>query len=542
LRVAVAGYGLVVALYLATRLALLWRFPPFIDEGIFASWTLRGYEDADSRFVPLASGQLPALEWLGMTVMRLGVEPLTALRLVSVAAGLLTLGLVSYLARRLGGDRVGLTAAALFTVAPFPLVYSTIGLYDPLATAIVASALVLQILIAERPRLGLALLLGLVLGLGLLTKQTTLVGVALIPLSLLLLDWQRTGRIRRLVAWGGSMVLALALAGIVRSILRLSELYDDLGGAEQALLGKRSLGSGVSSPGSGVAENLAPYGHAVLGYMTLPLLAAAAVGVVVGLASTPRRPLTLYLVLWAGLSFGAVVLLAKAPFVRWIYVSVPPLVVLSAFGVVACGEALRGWKRLPLSSRRWVVPAVALVLVLPAAWSSARILVDPAAARYPSTDDRLFVRSNMGGVPWAPLVGELRRLAGADPLTIGTKGYGIDYVPLALRHRTNLRFVDLIVANPDDALLAFTNGMPAPGPSGHLVWRPLRTFERPRGGVPVILYERGVLLGGRVATTPDALRALVGGGDREFDQYLSTRPDVKTWYVAWHTAHPPVSS
>src|SRR5262249_59522502 len=109
----------IAAFYLGSRLALLWRFPPHVDESLFASFTLHGFQVPDARFQPLASGQRPLLEWLGMGVMRLGAEPLTALRLISLLSGACTLPLVWYLGWRLGGRRVAWLAAALFAVVPF---------------------------------------------------------------------------------------------------------------------------------------------------------------------------------------------------------------------------------------------------------------------------------------------------------------------------------------------------------------------------------------------------------------------------------------
>ena len=146
----VIGYALAVVGYLATRLSLVWRLPWHYDESVFAGWTLQGYENVESRFLPLASGQQTLLEWLGMGGMRLGLEPVTSLRFVSLSAGLITLVLVAMLARRLAGEPAGVAAAALYVVLPYTLVYSVAGLYDPLAAMLVVAALLLQIEIAEQ--------------------------------------------------------------------------------------------------------------------------------------------------------------------------------------------------------------------------------------------------------------------------------------------------------------------------------------------------------------------------------------------------------
>src|SRR5688572_11159427 len=100
-RTALLAVGGLVLLYLALRLALIERFPPFTDEALYADWTLQGFEEPDARFLALANGKEPLLPWLGMVWMALGADALTAVRLVSVAAGLVTLVAVGVLGWRL---------------------------------------------------------------------------------------------------------------------------------------------------------------------------------------------------------------------------------------------------------------------------------------------------------------------------------------------------------------------------------------------------------------------------------------------------------
>jgi hypothetical protein len=43
-RVLAFGYVAVGITFVVTRLLLIWRFPPHMDEATFAQWTLNGYE------------------------------------------------------------------------------------------------------------------------------------------------------------------------------------------------------------------------------------------------------------------------------------------------------------------------------------------------------------------------------------------------------------------------------------------------------------------------------------------------------------------
>jgi len=250
------GTGLLAA-FAATRLGLLWRFPPFTDEALYAQWAWQGYHVPDDRFISLASGKEPLLPWAAMGWIHLGVAPITAVRLVSVVAGAATVVLVGLIARELMGDRAAWAAAGLAVLLPFFVVHDVVGIYDTLAAALVAAALLLQLRLARRPTLGEALLLGLVFAAGALTKSTTQVAVALLPVGLLLLDWRPDGRLRRVGAWLGAVALALVLGALGASVLRLSEFYDDFRAAEGEITPVHGLGEGLRHLGTWVDRNLA---------------------------------------------------------------------------------------------------------------------------------------------------------------------------------------------------------------------------------------------------------------------------------------------
>ena len=139
-------------------------------------------------------------------------------------SGLLTLPVLFLLGRRLADDRVGLVAAALYALIPFAVVHNGIGIMESLVTLVVATALLLQIDFARNPTIRLALLLGLVGAIGVLTKENTKPAMALLPLSLILFDWRPEGRRERLTRWvggaaivGAMMVLADRLMHVPRT-------------------------------------------------------------------------------------------------------------------------------------------------------------------------------------------------------------------------------------------------------------------------------------------------------------------------------------
>jgi 4-amino-4-deoxy-L-arabinose transferase-like glycosyltransferase len=524
----------IAAVYVASRLALVWRFPPHVDESLFATFALNGFKTADARFEPLASGQRPLLEWLGMGVMKLGVEPLTSLRLISVAAGLGTLVLVGYLGWRVGGRHTAWVAAGLFTVLPFFVVYSVVGLYDPLATFLVTAAFVLSLLLAERPTLGVALLLGAVLGAGLLTKLTTETGYVALPASALFFDWNGSTRRSRLARWLGLVLCTLVVSWAIYQVLKLTDLYRVLGRTQALLLARHSLTTFLKHPWHWIDTNGSSYGPALLGYVTIPVLLALVVGVVAAIRT--RLRLFVYLTVWAAVPLSAAVALADVPYIRWLAVGLPPITVLGALGIVTVAREIPRRFR-TLWPRFAVTGLLVAALLLPMLTWDGRTLASPTSRQYPGHDDLDFVREYSAGGPWLKLAPDIRRLAGGRRVQVAFAGAGTYYVPLALRHDTNIELVDSGSSSVAGTLYGFENAGSLTAGNG-LGWRLLRTYPRSRGGVSVTLYQHGAVYDGRFAGTPDDLRRLIGGTDKDFDRFGDTHPAVKIWLNAWYTAYP----
>src|SRR5439155_1083336 len=67
-----------------------------------------------------------------------------------------------------------------------------------------------------------AMLLGLALGVGVLTKQSGTFALTMVPLGLLVFDWSAHARGRRLARWIAYVVLAVAVCAVCYSVLMLS--------------------------------------------------------------------------------------------------------------------------------------------------------------------------------------------------------------------------------------------------------------------------------------------------------------------------------
>jgi 4-amino-4-deoxy-L-arabinose transferase-like glycosyltransferase len=469
-----------------------------------------------------------ALPWRG-TVLAVHM-----IRLASVVLGAVTVWLVWRVAAQLcpSSSWVPLTAAALTAFNPMFLFVSAAVNNDVLA-ALLGSLALLLLISNRKPKASLLadFWLGLVLGLGALTKVSL---VAMIPLALLVVAsriWREhskapLSRRLRLIISRSSLVILIVLAVAGWWYVRNYRLYGDLTGLEAfiAILGRRAepltwrgllgefgtfrrtywgLFGGVNVP--------AP--EPVYAFYDL-LSLAGLVGLALRAWRRRRNGLGLWwvLALWAGLLFVALL--------RWVLIyysfqgrlMFPGIAALSTFLALGLGE----WfppRRRPASG--WAVSGVLLVLaaalpfvsILPAyAYPEPLALADvPAEARVEPVD--------VGGV--ARVVGwEL------EPRPEPFEG------PQAVRGGENIEFVVYWeAASPDGRdYVSFANLLGRDHqPVGQINRHPAC------GMVPTSLWEPGQVWRDlyRVpvaenASSPSVLRVEVGLYDPETDETLGT--------------------
>jgi len=491
-----------LAAYLITRLSFADRFPRFLDEGIYAEFADAVAHSRDKLFISLEIGQGPVFSWLGAVWVKLGFAPLTAIRLVSVTAGLLLAAVVGALARMLWGWTVAWVAAALCVVLPFLLVHDGIGIYEPLVTLIMAGALFLQIAFARRPDPRIAILLGLVLAAGVLTKANTMPALVLLPVSLLCFDWSEPGRRRRLGRWLGGAGIVLAMALAAELVQRSSSYYAQREAAMQSILlwPARSVSDVLNDPFGVIGLNWAVYRPALTGYLTIPLLLTTLAGVVLSWRTRPR--VTAVLVAWIVVPFAVGMLFQLRPFPRHAMFLVPPALALSAYAIVSGAQFAERRLSRPAAA---IACSAALALVLaPALVLDARVLAHPATARYPGLDYWQYVAGWPAGGPWDDTAELLRDKAGGRGAVILVPGsYGI------LRQLLGPKYVFVDTRSPFASGARFglydTAGFPV-DPKGfgtelarrHFVR--IARFARPRGpcsgprepscGGAVLVFER----------------------------------------------------
>ena len=487
-----AAAGGLAAVYLASRIAFIHRFPYFVDEGAYAVLVDKASRSLHDLFVSYTLGREPLQTWLGIPLVKLGTSALTAVRAISIAAGLLAVGVIGLLGRRLGGVRVGFTAAALCVVLPFFLVNQSMGTVESMVTLLMASALYLQIELAREPRMSRAVLLGLVIGAATLTKESTKPALALLPLSLLCFDWSPEGRRERLRTWLWGVAAVLGLFVLAQLLLHASSRYDELEAhRDTPLYTVRSIKDVLTDPFASWGIAWHAYRPAFFEYISIPLLVAGAAGTVLAWRRDMR--LTVLLLAWIAVPLVISLSFTTLPFPRHVVYLVPPAIALMALALVRGADWIA--ERVPGRAAPALTAVAAVLVLLPALRLDARLLAHPATAKYPGADQK-YISGTAGGAPWPVFADEIRRRAPQGEVRIVDVGNNATVVRLLLGLDSRYLFVS---RTPDDlarARFAITDELPGPFINRALLAQVERQFKlihecrRPRDGAVARLWER----------------------------------------------------
>jgi 4-amino-4-deoxy-L-arabinose transferase-like glycosyltransferase len=157
----------------------------------------------------------PLFPWLLAAVSELGADSYRAHQVVAAALGTGTVAIAGLIGRRLGGDRLGLLAAAAAAVYLPLAINDSFVMSESLYGLLVAATLLLVLRLRERPSGARALALGAVLGLAALTRTEALFLAALLA-PLVWTAGERRARNLALVAAG---IAVLVLPWCVRNSL-----------------------------------------------------------------------------------------------------------------------------------------------------------------------------------------------------------------------------------------------------------------------------------------------------------------------------------
>ncbi len=320
-------------LYFATRLYNLSSLPIFTDEAIYTRWSQIARYDANWRFISLTDGKQPSFVWADMVIMRFVEDPLLAGRLVSVFSGFFGLIGIYFLASELFKNRrVGVVASLLYLVYPFALVYDRMALYDSMVATIAIWALYFEVVLVRRLRLDTALILGMVLGFGVLTKYNAFLSIYLMPFTLLLFDIKHKERVNRFLKWGGLAFLSTVMAYGFYTMLRLSPFFHIIAEKTSIFVFPISEWIRLPRPFEFMFGNLNGLTDWYISYATVPIFLLTFASFFIGGTKYLREKILL-LIFFAA-PFGGLALFGKVLYPRFILFMTMFLLVLAAYSLV----------------------------------------------------------------------------------------------------------------------------------------------------------------------------------------------------------------
>lgn len=178
----------IILVFFTTRLTNILSLPIFSDEGIYIRWARVAAYDPAWRFISLTDGKQPLQTWGTIPFIKIFPNDLLlAGRLFAVSTGFIALLGIFALCGYLWGKKGAVIGSILYIVTPYFLFYDRIALVDSGVNAAFIWILFFSLLLPKYRRLDIAMVFGIVSGIGLLAKSSVALFLALSALGFLIL-------------------------------------------------------------------------------------------------------------------------------------------------------------------------------------------------------------------------------------------------------------------------------------------------------------------------------------------------------------------
>lgn len=414
---ALLGIGIIV-LYFFTRLYHLALLPVFTDEAIYIRWSQIAGNDATWRFISLTDGKQPMFVWIAMILLKFIDDPLVAGRMVSVIAGFFSMIGMFFLGREVFKNiQIGLLASFLYVLYPFALVYDKLALYDSLVAMFIIWSLYFTFLLVRHIRLDIAMIFGIIIGGGMLTKTSANFGFLLLPFSLLLFPFKKNFDKTKLYKWVLFALTAIVIANAMYAVLRLSPFFHIV--EEKNLTFIYSFHEWIQQPFTFFLGNMKGLSSWLIGYMTVPFFVLALSSFIVSKKFLREK---LLLLIWFIVPFVGLAFFGKVIYPRFIFFMTIPLLLLGAYSLYM----LQSYAKVRAIKVLLFVVFTGMFFV-----TDYFLLTDFAKAQIPQSDRNQFIASWPAGGGVKETVSYLEKQAQNEKIYVATEGtFGL--MPYAL--------------------------------------------------------------------------------------------------------------
>jgi 4-amino-4-deoxy-L-arabinose transferase-like glycosyltransferase len=402
---------LTIVVYFISRLFNLTVVPVFVDEAIYIRWAQVMRAVASLRFLPLSDGKQPLFMWLIIPFLKMFSDPLVAGRLVSVGAGLGTMAGIFVLSLILFRKKeIGLFASLLYLISPFTFFFDRMALADGLLSFFGIWVMVGAVELVKEKRLDLAMITGILLGLGLITKSPALFFALLLPTTLLLFNFKEKNWPIQLAKLAGLWGIVYFFGLAIYSLLRL--------GPEFHLIAIRNKDY-VFSFQEVLAHPLNPFWgnlKSVIEWFWIFLTPLSFVSAIIGGVLILKRYFKEGLLLWLWLLIPLLSqsAIAKVYTARYVLFTVPIFLILAAYFL---------WKIFSSLKSRWLTTLVLIAFFVVPVYQVALLLVNPQRAWLPKDERYGYLEIWTAGYGIKEAANYLREVAKKENVLVGTEGY-----------------------------------------------------------------------------------------------------------------------
>ena len=406
-------FVLLVLAYLFLRIHDLSGLPVFVDEAIYIRWGQLIKSESTLRFVPLQDGKQPFFMWLTAGFLKFVSDPLIAGRLVSVFSGLATMIGVGSLAVLLTKKTsIFLLGMALYLLVPYTLFFDRMALVDSLLACFGVWSILLAIVLGREKRLDIAMILGIVLGLAMLTKSPAIFFVVFSPLLAVVYGFSRKNKKELLVLFG-LVGISLGFVLAIYTILRLGPNFHMIAIRNKDYVWP--LSEITKHPLDPLIPHLKDVWRYYFGYLTLPVMVLGIIGMAKLVAKDWKNSILLF---WWIVPLVVQSAIAKTFTARYILYTVPLFLVFSA---VTVDQLLL---RIKTNRNNLLVSGVVVFgLMLPLLRFDWLLLASPEKTPLPKDERQGYLQDWTSGWGIRQSAEYIKSLPKETPIVVGTEGY-----------------------------------------------------------------------------------------------------------------------
>ena len=272
---------------------------------------------------------------------------------------------------------------------------------------------------AKEPRLDTAMLNGFVIGLALITKSSGNFYLYLLPVSLLLFNFKQSKAFKKIIKWVFFSLITFILSQLIYNSLRLSPLFYIIERKNYEFI--RTFNEVSSDPLLFVFSNFKNMVLWLAIYTSPPLFIIFIACLFYAFFKKELRLIYLTLLIFA--PFFAEVFFNKVLYARFMLFYFPYLIILIAFFTVFILEKYKKYTNISL--------AVFLLMLSVPAFTSYKLLTDPARANIPEGDSNQYFNDWPAGYGISEIVGIIKQDSQKTPVHVATEGtFGL--MPFAL--------------------------------------------------------------------------------------------------------------